>query len=150
MTNLTWIHIYLALLSVPCALVDYFIFLCEYDVMCSSEVTCDMNYACVLWNFSWSCVSNFYDVFDEEHFIHTLAKDVKVVKKLPKELMTTAKAVVHFRSWSGLEYYQNDISKMWDNHMVYWLESEFPLYLLWLINVLFMFLRCFPEGYQSC
>ncbi|CAL9080554.1 unnamed protein product [Musa textilis] len=66
----------------------------------------------------WQDSSNFSDVFDEEHFIRTLANDVKIVKKLPKELMTTAKAVIHFRSWSGLDYYQDEISRKWDNYQV--------------------------------
>lgn len=68
-------------------------------------------------------------MFDEEHFIHILANDVEVVKKLPKELMATAKAVIHFRSWSGLEYYQDEISRMWDNHLVHLLESGAPNYI---------------------
>ena len=67
--------------------------------------------------------SNFSDVFDEEHFIHTLADDVEVVKKLPKELMTAAKAVIHFRSWSGLDYYQDEISHVWDKYQVNLLVS---------------------------
>ncbi|CAD5175721.1 unnamed protein product [Musa acuminata subsp. malaccensis] len=66
----------------------------------------------------WQDSSNFSDVFDEEHFIHTLADDVEVVKKLPKELMTAAKAVIHFRSWSGLDYYQDEISHVWDKYQV--------------------------------
>ncbi|WOL12483.1 hypothetical protein Cni_G21250 [Canna indica] len=66
----------------------------------------------------WQDSSNFSNVFDEEHFIQTLVNDVKVVKKLPVELMSTPKAIIHFRSWSGSEYYQNEISRMWDNHLV--------------------------------
>ncbi|XP_074559254.1 O-fucosyltransferase 7-like [Curcuma longa] len=66
----------------------------------------------------WHDSSNFSDVFDEEHFIHALANDVKVVKKLPKKLRMTTNAVVHFRSWSGLDYYQTEILPMWNNHQV--------------------------------
>ncbi|KAG6494752.1 hypothetical protein ZIOFF_042513 [Zingiber officinale] len=66
----------------------------------------------------WHDSSNFSDVFDEDHFIHALANDVKVVKKLPKKLRMTTNAVVHFRSWSGLDYYQSEISPMWNNHQV--------------------------------
>ncbi|KAG6534590.1 hypothetical protein ZIOFF_008493 [Zingiber officinale] len=66
----------------------------------------------------WHDSSNFSNVFDEEHFIHALANDVKVVKKIPKELTPTTTAVIHFRSWSGVDYYQNEILPMWDNHLV--------------------------------
>ncbi|XP_074577234.1 O-fucosyltransferase 7-like [Curcuma longa] len=66
----------------------------------------------------WHDSSNFSNVFDEEHFIHALANDVKVVKKIPKELIMTTTAVIHFRSWSGVDYYQNEILPMWDNHLV--------------------------------
>ncbi|XP_058087245.1 O-fucosyltransferase 7-like isoform X2 [Magnolia sinica] len=66
----------------------------------------------------WQDSSNFSDVFDEEHFISSLANDVKVIKKLPKEQATSIKAVKHFRSWSGVEYYQDEISDMWDEYEV--------------------------------
>ncbi|KAK1288242.1 Uncharacterized protein QJS10_CPB19g01381 [Acorus calamus] len=66
----------------------------------------------------WQDSSNFSDVFDEEHFITSLANDIKVVKKLPKELATATKAVKHFRSWSGVEYYQDEISHLWDDYQV--------------------------------
>ncbi|KAH9690601.1 O-fucosyltransferase 7 [Citrus sinensis] len=49
----------------------------------------------------WQDSSNFSDVFDEDHFINSLANDVKVIKKVPKELSTAARAVKHFRSWSA-------------------------------------------------
>ncbi|XP_068641281.1 O-fucosyltransferase 7 isoform X2 [Aristolochia californica] len=66
----------------------------------------------------WQDSSNFSDVFDEEHFISTLANDVKVVKKLPKELATSTKAIKHFTSWSGVEYYQDEISHLWNDFQV--------------------------------
>lgn len=69
-------------------------------------------------NSFWHDSSNFSDVFDEEHFIHSLASDVNIIKKLPKELRTTTKAIMQFRSWSGVEYYQNEISHLWDNYQV--------------------------------
>ncbi|KAG1330736.1 hypothetical protein COCNU_02G007040 [Cocos nucifera] len=62
--------------------------------------------------------SNFSDVFDEEHFIHSLSSDVKIIKKLPKELKGTTKAIMQFRSWSGVEYYQDEISRLWDDYQV--------------------------------
>ncbi|KAL6179423.1 hypothetical protein ACLB2K_050938 [Fragaria x ananassa] len=49
----------------------------------------------------WKDSSNFSDVFDEDHFINALSNDVKITKKLPKELATGTRAVKHFRSWSG-------------------------------------------------
>ncbi|ERM95412.1 uncharacterized protein At1g04910 isoform X2 [Amborella trichopoda] len=66
----------------------------------------------------WQDSSNFSDVFDEEYFISALASDVTVVKKLPKELTTTTKAVKHFRSWSGVEYYRNEIFPLWEDYQV--------------------------------
>lgn len=66
----------------------------------------------------WQDSSNFSDVFDEEHFIESLASDVRIVKKLPKELATTTKAVKYFTSWSGVEYYQDEISRLWEDYQV--------------------------------
>ncbi|XP_058096922.1 O-fucosyltransferase 7-like isoform X2 [Magnolia sinica] len=66
----------------------------------------------------WQDSSTFSDVFDEEHFISVLANDVKVIKKLPKELARSTKAVKHFRSWSGVEYYQDEIYSLWDDYQI--------------------------------
>ncbi|WVZ81948.1 hypothetical protein U9M48_029271 [Paspalum notatum var. saurae] len=66
----------------------------------------------------WHDRSNFSDVFDEEHFINSLANDVKVEKKLPKELVKAPKSVRHFKSWSGVDYYQDEISPLWDHRQV--------------------------------
>ncbi|GAV83255.1 O-FucT domain-containing protein [Cephalotus follicularis] len=66
----------------------------------------------------WQDSSNFSDVFDEDHFINVLANDVKVLKKLPKELSTATRAVKHFRSWSSMDYYQDEIASMWDDYQV--------------------------------
>ncbi|XP_039127432.1 O-fucosyltransferase 7 [Dioscorea cayenensis subsp. rotundata] len=66
----------------------------------------------------WQDSSNFSDVFDEEYFIQSLANDVKIVKKLPKEFATATKAVKHFISWSGVEYYQGEIARLWDDYQV--------------------------------
>lgn len=67
--------------------------------------------------------SNFSDVFDEGHFINALVDDVKVIKKLPKQLATTSKAVKHFTSWSGVDYYQDEISHLWDDYQVFIMRS---------------------------
>ncbi|KAE9457388.1 hypothetical protein C3L33_10702, partial [Rhododendron williamsianum] len=66
----------------------------------------------------WQDTSNFSDVFDEDHFITSLANDVKVIRKLPKELATATRAVKHFRSWSGVDYYQDEIASLWEDYQV--------------------------------
>jgi uncharacterized protein YfiM (DUF2279 family) len=66
----------------------------------------------------WQDTSNFSDVFDEDHFINALENDVKVVKKLPKELAFAPKSVRYFRSWSGMDYYQEQIASMWVNNEI--------------------------------
>ncbi|KAK9270603.1 hypothetical protein L1049_026185 [Liquidambar formosana] len=66
----------------------------------------------------WQDTSNFSDVFDEDHFVNSLADDVKVIKKLPKEMATAARAVRHFRSWSGIDYYQDEIASMWADYQI--------------------------------
>ncbi|KAA8538120.1 hypothetical protein F0562_027728 [Nyssa sinensis] len=66
----------------------------------------------------WQDTSNFSDVFDEDRFINSLVNDVKVIKKLPKELATATRAVKHFRSWSGIDYYQEEIVSMWADYQV--------------------------------
>ncbi|KAJ7958975.1 O-fucosyltransferase [Quillaja saponaria] len=66
----------------------------------------------------WQDPSNFSDIFDEDHFINTLANDVKVIKKLPKELASVTRAIKHFRSWSGMKYYENEIASLWDDYQV--------------------------------
>lgn len=86
--------------------------------------------------------SNFSDVFDVEHFISALANDVKVIKKLPKELATTTKAVKHFRSWSGVDYYRDEISRLWDDYEVWHLFTIRLMELIlftdaWLIYLIF-------------
>ncbi|ONI35209.1 hypothetical protein PRUPE_1G522600 [Prunus persica] len=66
----------------------------------------------------WKDSSNFSDVFDEDHFINALANDVKIITKLPKELATGTRAVKHFRSWSGMDYYQEEIASLWEEYEV--------------------------------
>ncbi|XP_010272985.1 PREDICTED: uncharacterized protein At1g04910-like isoform X2 [Nelumbo nucifera] len=66
----------------------------------------------------WQDSSNFSDVFDENHFISVLVNDVKVVRKLPKDLATATRAVKHLRSWSGIDYYQDEIAHMWEEYQV--------------------------------
>ncbi|PSS17383.1 GDP-fucose protein O-fucosyltransferase protein [Actinidia chinensis var. chinensis] len=66
----------------------------------------------------WQDTSNFSDVFDEDHFISSLANDVRVIKKLPEELTNATRAVKHFRSWSGIDYYQDEIASLWADYQV--------------------------------
>ncbi|XP_028757386.1 O-fucosyltransferase 7 [Neltuma alba] len=66
----------------------------------------------------WQDSSNFSDVFDEEHFIKSLANDVEIVKKLPRELVNVTRIVKHFRSWSGMDYYENEIASLWGEYQV--------------------------------
>ncbi|KAJ6304659.1 hypothetical protein OIU78_020268 [Salix suchowensis] len=66
----------------------------------------------------WQDSSNFSDVFDEDHFINALANDVKVIKKLPNEIGSSMKAVKYFKSWSGMDYYQEEIASMWADYKV--------------------------------
>nr|CAD1838132.1 unnamed protein product [Ananas comosus var. bracteatus] len=66
----------------------------------------------------WQDSSNFSDVFDEDHFIQSLSNDAKIVKKVPKELAPTTKVRIHFRSWSGVAYYQDEIYRLWDEYKV--------------------------------
>ncbi|XP_044478388.1 O-fucosyltransferase 7-like isoform X1 [Mangifera indica] len=66
----------------------------------------------------WQDSSNFCDVFDEDYFIDALANDVKVIKRLPKEFATATIAVKNFRSWSGMDYYQDEIASMWEDYQV--------------------------------
>jgi hypothetical protein len=55
--------------------------------------------------------SKFSDVFDEEHFINSLANYVKV----EKEPETSPKSIRFFKSWSEVDYYLDEISPMWDH-----------------------------------
>ncbi|XP_052159237.1 O-fucosyltransferase 7-like isoform X1 [Oryza glaberrima] len=66
----------------------------------------------------WHDKSNFSDVFDEEYFIHSLANDVKVEKKLPKDLVKAPKFVRYFKSWSGIDYYHDEIYPLWEHRQV--------------------------------
>ncbi|KAH9616370.1 hypothetical protein KSS87_003992 [Heliosperma pusillum] len=66
----------------------------------------------------WQDSSNFSDVFDQEYFISALANDVKVIEKLPNELLAAPHAVKHFKSWSGMSYYRKKIASTWAEFQV--------------------------------
>lgn len=77
--------------------------------------------------------SNFSDVFDEDHFINVLANDVNIIKKLPKEMATAARAVKHFRSWSGMDYYEDEIASLWEDYQVCFMECLWSMCFSYLI-----------------
>ncbi|CAM6127970.1 unnamed protein product [Calypogeia fissa] len=66
----------------------------------------------------WADSSNFSDIFDEDYFIEALRGDVPVVKRLPDELLSTPKAAKQFRSWSKVDYYEDEIAPLWDEFKV--------------------------------
>ncbi|WVY91883.1 hypothetical protein V8G54_037397 [Vigna mungo] len=66
----------------------------------------------------WQDTSNFSDVFDEEHFMNSLANDIKIIKKLPNDLVNETKVVKQFISWSGMDYYENEIASLWEEYQV--------------------------------
>ncbi|XP_020531754.1 uncharacterized protein At1g04910 isoform X3 [Amborella trichopoda] len=65
----------------------------------------------------WRDSSTFSDIFDEDHFIATLQGDVPIIKELPKELDSVARARKHFTSWSGMKYYL-EIAELWKDYQV--------------------------------
>ncbi|XP_058734710.1 O-fucosyltransferase 7-like [Vicia villosa] len=66
----------------------------------------------------WQDNSNFSDIFDEKRFISSLADDIKIIKKLPKDLADATKTVKQFKSWSGMDYYRKEIAALWDDFKV--------------------------------
>ncbi|CAL0317854.1 unnamed protein product [Lupinus luteus] len=66
----------------------------------------------------WQDTSNFSDVFDEEHFISSLANDVKIIEKLPNDLLNETRVIKQFVSWSGMDYYENEIASLWEDFQV--------------------------------
>ncbi|CAG7860448.1 unnamed protein product [Brassica rapa] len=65
----------------------------------------------------WRDSSVFSDIFDEEHFIESLGRDVKVVKKLPKEVESLPRARKHFTSWASVGYYE-EMTHLWKEYKV--------------------------------
>ncbi|XP_027330902.1 O-fucosyltransferase 7-like isoform X2 [Abrus precatorius] len=66
----------------------------------------------------WQDTSNFSDIFDEEHFMNSLANDVKIIKKLPNKVVNATRVVKQFISWSGMDYYENEIASLWEDYQV--------------------------------
>ncbi|CAH1427846.1 unnamed protein product [Lactuca virosa] len=65
----------------------------------------------------WQDKSVFSDIFDEDHFIDSLKGDVRIIKKLPTELVSVPRARKHFTSWGGLGYYE-EMTKLWMDYQV--------------------------------
>ncbi|KAF5798139.1 putative GDP-fucose protein O-fucosyltransferase [Helianthus annuus] len=65
----------------------------------------------------WQDKSIFSDIFDEDHFINSLKRDVRIIKKLPQELDSVPRARKHFTSWGGLGYYE-EMTKLWADYQV--------------------------------
>jgi hypothetical protein len=65
----------------------------------------------------WQDSSVFSDIFDEEQFIKSLRRDVKVIKKLPKEVESLPRARKHFTSWSSVGYYE-EMTHLWKEYKV--------------------------------
>ena len=57
-------------------------------------------------------------MFDEDYFMKALRNDVTIIKQLPKELLSIQRARKHFRSWSGAEYYEQEITQLWKDYKV--------------------------------
>ncbi|XP_015945306.1 O-fucosyltransferase 38 [Arachis duranensis] len=65
----------------------------------------------------WQDSSVFSDVFDEDHFIDSLKRDIRIVKELPKNLEAGPRARKHFTSWSGVGYYE-EMKRLWNEYQV--------------------------------
>lgn len=50
--------------------------------------------------------------------MNSLANDVKIIKKLPYDLVNETKVVKQFISWSGMDYYENEIASLWADYQV--------------------------------
>lgn len=71
----------------------------------------------LLLTYTSLCLSVFSDIFDEEHFVKSLRRDVKIIKKLPKEVESLPRARKHFTSWSGVGYYE-EMTNLWKEYKV--------------------------------
>jgi len=68
--------------------------------------------------------------------MNSLANDVKIIKKLPNDLVNETKVVKQFISWSGMDYYENEIASLWEEYQVCMLE----VYCFIQFCILFIFL----------
>ena len=67
---------------------------------------------------------------------------MKVVKKLPKDLAPATRAVKHFRSWSSMDYYQEEIASMLEDYQAYSFECFWSFLFLKNEASLFIQLSC--------
>lgn len=66
----------------------------------------------------WQDSSNFSDIFDVDYFVKALSNDVPVIKQLPTSMKSEPKVMKAFRSWSNVKYYEEEISRLWQNYKV--------------------------------
>lgn len=63
----------------------------------------------------WS-ISEFQDIFDEEHFITSLRDEVRILKELPPRLKQRVELGMTYTmppvSWSDISYYHNQVSSL--------------------------------------
>lgn len=78
----------------------------------------DSWYILLTFKFVYGVYNIFSDVFDVDYFIEALKYDVPVIKKLPKTLKGEPKVIKQFRSWSYVNYYEEDIARLWQNYKV--------------------------------
>jgi hypothetical protein len=62
----------------------------------------------------WSCISEFQDLFDLDHFITSLRDEVRILKELPPRLKQKVENGFLYSmppiSWSDMSYYKNQVS----------------------------------------
>lgn len=68
--------------------------------------------------------------------MNSLANDVKIIKTLPNDLVNETRVVKQFISWSGMDYYENEIASLWKDYQVCMLK----VYCFIQFCILFIFL----------
>jgi len=62
----------------------------------------------------FSCISEFQDIFDLDHFITSLRDEVRILKELPPRLKQKVENGFLYSmppiSWSDMSYYKNQVS----------------------------------------
>ncbi|CAI5465563.1 unnamed protein product [Closterium sp. Yama58-4] len=71
----------------------------------------------------WADPSEFEDIFDLDHFINSLKKDIRIVRQLPKRVQHIEPLEKFPVSWSPFSYYREDLLPRVKKHRV----MRFPL-----------------------